>query len=76
MDERGLAYSEENLTQGIYACEADLEPSPETIENMSSKEFKEKIVDPTFRDLQAKQPKPEPGNTPLGVRWTRYLHEQ
>jgi hypothetical protein len=76
MDDRGLGYSEANLTQAVEACESGLEPSEQAIQDMSSKEYKEKIVDPTFRDLQAKQPKPEPSRTPLGIRWTRYLHEQ
>ena len=76
MDDRGLGYSEANLTQAIEACESELEPSEQAIQDMSSKEYKERIVDPTFREWQGKQPTPEPGNTPLGVRWTRYLHEQ
>jgi hypothetical protein len=76
MNTRGLGYSEANLAQAIEACESELEPSEQAIQDMSGEEYKERIVDPTFREWQAKQPKPEPGNTPLGVRWTRYLHEQ
>jgi len=76
MDARGLLYSRGNLTQAIDACEAGLEPSEAAIESMSGDEYKARIVDPRFREWQAKQPKPEPSRFPLGVRPTRYLHER
>jgi hypothetical protein len=76
MDARGLGYSAANLTQAIDACESGLEPSEQAIADMSSEEYKQQIVDPTFREWQAKQAQPEPSRTPLGVRWTRYLHEK
>lgn len=76
MDQRGLGYSPANLTQAIEACETALEPSQAAIEHMSGDEYKERIVDPMFRESRAKQPKPEPIHIPLGVRTTRFLHEQ
>lgn len=75
MDTAGLAYSEENIAQAFDVCGADFDPSEAAIESMSGDEYKERIVDPKFREWQAQQPKPEQSRIPLGVRTTRYLHE-
>ena len=76
MDAKGLGYSEANLQLAIDANENSLEPSETAISQMSSAEYKKRIVDPQFREWQAKQPKSEPSGVPFGVRATRFLHER
>jgi len=76
MNSRGLGYSPSNIEQAILVNESALDQSEAEMAQMGSREYRERVVNPELRELQAKQPKPEPSRVPFGIRTTRYIHER
>jgi hypothetical protein len=71
---RDLAPTQGNLHVAYESTSSQMEPSDLAISRMSSDEFKRRIIDPEFREIESKRPKPE-RKFPMGVRYTRYLHD-
>jgi len=72
---RDLAPTQGNLHVAYESTSEQMEPSDEAISRMSADEFKKRIVEPEFQEIESKRPKPE-RQFPLGVRYTRYLHDR
>ena len=71
---RDLAPTQGNLHTAYESTSGQMEPSDLAISRMSSDEFKKRIVDPEFREIESKRPRRE-RKFPIGVRYTRYLHD-
>lgn len=71
---RDLAPTPGNLHTAYESTSEQMEPSDEAISQMSSDEFKKRIVDPEFREIEGKRPKRD-RQFPMGVQYTRFLHD-
>jgi len=71
---RDLTPTQGNLHTAYESTFGQMEPSDLAISRMSSDEFKKRIVDPEFQEIESKRPKRE-RKFPIGVRYTRFLHD-
>lgn len=74
LTDRNLAFTVQNIRQGIAQHENDLSPSEEVIDALTADEYKQQILDPEFRKARTAQA-PRERNFPEGTRFSRYLHD-
>jgi hypothetical protein len=78
LNARGLEYTIPNLNLAIDETKEHLDYSPQAIDRMDAKTYKQKVVDPLVKKEQAakaKEIKHDRGNPP-GFSYVSWLHEQ